>query len=220
MARNPFNVLTAFQIAVLEAFRGEALIKDFYLTGGTALAAFYLGHRLSEDLDFFTELPNAVARISRMIEKVAKKLNARVSFGRRFETLFECTLIRGEDARVEMDFALDMAGRRQPIEPMPEFGLYMDNRLDIACNKLSALCERSEPKDFVDIYFIHSGYLSLPKLLKEARRKYPGLDNYAVAMSFLKVKDISLWPRMMVPFVSKDLQTFFVDKAKQLVKGF
>ena len=27
----------------------------FYLTGGTALSAFYLHHRLSEDLDFFTE---------------------------------------------------------------------------------------------------------------------------------------------------------------------
>jgi hypothetical protein len=30
-------------------------LPDFYLTGGTALAEFYLQHRLSEDLDFFSE---------------------------------------------------------------------------------------------------------------------------------------------------------------------
>lgn len=28
--------------------------KDYYLTGGTALA-FYFGHRFSEDLDFFSQ---------------------------------------------------------------------------------------------------------------------------------------------------------------------
>jgi predicted nucleotidyltransferase component of viral defense system len=30
-------------------------LRFFYLTGGTALAAYYLRHRLSEDLDFFAE---------------------------------------------------------------------------------------------------------------------------------------------------------------------
>ncbi len=28
-------------------------LRGFYLTGGTALGRFYLGHRYSEDLDFF-----------------------------------------------------------------------------------------------------------------------------------------------------------------------
>ena len=31
------------------------ICQYFYLTGGTALAEFYLHHRLSEDLDFFSE---------------------------------------------------------------------------------------------------------------------------------------------------------------------
>ena len=33
----------------------EEICHDFYLTGGTALAEFYLHHRYSEDLDFFSE---------------------------------------------------------------------------------------------------------------------------------------------------------------------
>jgi predicted nucleotidyltransferase component of viral defense system len=101
-------------MVVLDRLRTENVLKDFYLAGGTALAGFYLGHRLSEDLDFFTTLPQAVARIPPLIRRVAKTLKARVSLGRRFETLFECNLISSREERVEMDFALDMPGRLQP----------------------------------------------------------------------------------------------------------
>lgn len=42
-----------------------AYLKDtFYLTVGTALAAFYLQHRYSEDLDFFTETEVDIANLS------------------------------------------------------------------------------------------------------------------------------------------------------------
>ncbi len=37
------------------AAKQNYIFENFYLTGGTALAAFYLRHRLSEDLDFFNE---------------------------------------------------------------------------------------------------------------------------------------------------------------------
>lgn len=49
------KILTENQIAFLEQIKkSEFLAKNFYLTGGTALAAFYLHHRYSEDLDFFS----------------------------------------------------------------------------------------------------------------------------------------------------------------------
>ena len=35
--------------------KDQYLKKTFYLTGGTALAEYYLHHRLSEDLDFFCQ---------------------------------------------------------------------------------------------------------------------------------------------------------------------
>ncbi len=48
------EVLTPVQIGVLKALGEEAFFKKhFYLTGGTALAGFYLHHRYSEDLGFF-----------------------------------------------------------------------------------------------------------------------------------------------------------------------
>jgi len=49
------ELLTPLQQTVLDAvFAEEVFARGFYLTGGTALAAFYLFHRYSDDLDLFT----------------------------------------------------------------------------------------------------------------------------------------------------------------------
>ncbi|MBI3956224.1 nucleotidyl transferase AbiEii/AbiGii toxin family protein [Candidatus Gottesmanbacteria bacterium] len=37
-----------------QAAKNDELTRWYYLTGGTALSEFYLHHRLSEDIDFFT----------------------------------------------------------------------------------------------------------------------------------------------------------------------
>ncbi len=48
------GLLTPLQTAFLVTFATLPDQAQFYLTGGTALAEFYLGHRLSFDLDLFT----------------------------------------------------------------------------------------------------------------------------------------------------------------------
>lgn len=49
------TILTKRQQQLLQAFSLENYIQQsFYLSGGTALAEYYLQHRLSEDLDFFS----------------------------------------------------------------------------------------------------------------------------------------------------------------------
>jgi len=51
------NILTPFQETVLREIGHSSLNENFFLTGGTALSAFFLQHRYSEDLDFFTDQP-------------------------------------------------------------------------------------------------------------------------------------------------------------------
>ena len=49
-------ILSENQVKVLEIIsQSKNICQSFYLTGGTALAEFYLQHRFSEDLDFFSE---------------------------------------------------------------------------------------------------------------------------------------------------------------------
>ena len=56
MAGSSSSILTAHQQTILKAIADEKYFTDrYYLTGGTALAEFYLKHRLSEDFDFFND---------------------------------------------------------------------------------------------------------------------------------------------------------------------
>ena len=72
-------ILTDFQKSVLRACATEPMFQDYYLTGGTALSEFYLGHRFSEDLYFFTEVPQGVARAENLINTIADKLGAKIT---------------------------------------------------------------------------------------------------------------------------------------------
>ncbi len=48
------GLLTPVQSSFMAQFATLPDQEQFYLAGGTALAEYYLGHRLSFDLDFFT----------------------------------------------------------------------------------------------------------------------------------------------------------------------
>jgi Nucleotidyl transferase AbiEii toxin, Type IV TA system len=90
--------LSAAQRDVLDRLAASELADIFYLSGGTALAAFYLHHRQSEDLDLFSrqrfdpasvlDLVNAVSEA----EPMARRVHDRLGFVLR---------VRGEPLRVE-----------------------------------------------------------------------------------------------------------------------
>ncbi|MDO8676419.1 MAG: hypothetical protein Q7K16_02080 [Candidatus Azambacteria bacterium] len=46
------TILKPWQEKIIALVVGEQKMAGFYLTGGTALAAYYLYHRLSDDLVF------------------------------------------------------------------------------------------------------------------------------------------------------------------------
>jgi hypothetical protein len=51
------NVLTQLQLDFLHSFFAQPASAPFALHGGTALAAFHLRHRVSEDIDLFAVAP-------------------------------------------------------------------------------------------------------------------------------------------------------------------
>ena len=55
-----FGTLTHLQKEFIQILASLPDKDQFYLAGGTALAEYYLGHRLSFDLDYFTGTENLV----------------------------------------------------------------------------------------------------------------------------------------------------------------
>lgn len=116
-----------------------------------------------------------------------------------------------------MDFAQDTPFRFGPRRLVEVLGIEVDNLLDISTNKLSALYDRSEPKDFVDVYVIHREVLPFPELVDKARQKHVGLDPYWLAQACARIREVGLLPRLVKPVTLEELRAFFEDQARRLM---
>jgi len=116
------------------------------------------------------------------------------------------------------DFAMDAPYRLQKKVLNDELDIYIDNVLDISCNKLSALFDRGDPKDFVDIYYIDNEITPFEELVEKAKNKHIGMDNYWLAISLAKVEDIAVLPKMLKSITIDELKYFFSEKAKWLMQ--
>jgi len=212
------EILTPFQKTLLKHIGQSPLAENFYLTGGTALAAFYLKHRLSEDLDFFTPDPNALTMVPAAMSQIAANVGGAVDFTRRFNTFLECFIHSHTGDAVKFDFAYDSPFRLRPVVQEPMFGIQLDNWLDIGCNKLSALFDRAAGKDFIDVYFLCQELLPFEQLLAFARQKHVGIDDYWLAVALRRVQTIQLLPRMVQAVDLVSMQAYFLQIASQLMK--
>ncbi len=213
------DILTKFQTAFLKEIAQTPINSTFFLTGGTALSAFYLQHRLSEDLDFFTEEPGQIPQVLSILQRLAPKLTARVEVRRQFASFLEIFLHSNDGEILKCDFAQDSPFRHQAKVHDNATGVFVDNALDIACNKLSALFDRSAMKDFVDVYFIDKELFSFAHILQKAREKHVGIDDYWLAISLRKVQELDVFPRMVKTLDIHELRDFFLGHARRLMQS-
>lgn len=109
-----FGILTPLQKEFIEILASLPDKDQFYLAGGTALAEYYLGHRLSFDLDYFTGTENLVLPTSYQIESACQKKNLSLKVVRRFSTFVEFLLETGNE-NLKIDLALDSPYRFEPL---------------------------------------------------------------------------------------------------------
>jgi len=148
-----FQKLYKIQDRIILSLKGK--LEGFYLTGGTALGRYYLDHRYSEDLDFFV---NADAEFSNKLNRIFRKLKEAFPIDEELSLLTDSyarLYIAGED-RLKIDFVNDVPEHWSALQNAD--GLMIDNPANILANKLCAILNRDEPKDFFDIVSISSEY--------------------------------------------------------------
>ena len=212
------SILSKNQKDILTIISKDKLICDnFYLTGGTALAEFYLHHRLSEDLDFFSENEFESQGISVFLEKIKntakiEKVEYQQSFNR---NLFFLDLTDGD--KIKMEFTYFPFARIEKKEKMGD--LYIDGLLDIAVNKVFTIYQKPRSRDFIDLYFIlkKDKGLSLDDLVKNAQVKFGNyIDPIQLGSQYMKAKELKDFPKMLVDIKENVWQDFFVVEAKKL----
>lgn len=173
------QILNNIQKEILDIFGFVSESEYFYLTGGTALASFYLKHRKSNDLDFFTDKEEIIIPFSYNLENTLKERHIGVKRQRTFHSFVELFIERNNEATV-IHLAQETPFRLEERKIFPEYPkLKIDSFIDIASNKLLALFSRATLRDFFDIYFIiEKMKITADELVEKAKMKDHGFDLY------------------------------------------
>ena len=137
--------LTTLQAAFLTRFFATDTGQLFFLTGGTALAAYHLHHRLSVDLDLFTLDDLALRETDVLIPQLAADLGCRIGRARRTEHFRQFLLEPEAGESLQIDLVRDFGP--QYGEHIKMGDIVVDSMENIGANKLTAILGRTEPKD-------------------------------------------------------------------------
>jgi predicted nucleotidyltransferase component of viral defense system len=210
--------LAAWQHRALERIAALPIARELVFRGGAALAALYLHHRTSEDLDFFmTRMlePGEVATIAASLAVASTRTEVEVVGPRTSLILLQRSKHIGR-----IDFAFypfDPVGKRTSWKK-----LVVESLEDMTVNRLQAVLTRNQPRDFVDLYFLlREGPLrDLDALLDLVRAKFDvGPHRLGLAARLLLVREVSELPQMIRAVALPDMVTFFEKLAQDLVRS-
>ena len=212
MALSPRDILTALQREFLSCFFQGA--PPFFLTGGTALSAFYLQHRYSEDLDLFTMDGAAFDRVALYVADTAAKLQAE-AVSLQTAPLFHRYRITREADFVIVDLVKEVVP--QVSQEKNSFdGIVVDTLPDITANKVCTVVSRIEIKDYIDLYFLERAGYPLENYIALAQQKDAGVSQATLAFVLSEVRLLKVPDFMIAPISLAELQEYFHSLARKL----
>ncbi len=212
------EILTPRQLAFLGVVAGNPeLSAKVYLTGGTALAAFYLNHRESEDLDFFSQEEIEPLAVETFLRSHKEKLGfAKFEFQKSFNR--NLYFLEYEDSTLKTEFTYFPF---PPLESGKQEGhLHIDSLRDIAVNKTFTISQQARGRDFVDLYCIlREEQWRLGDLRRDARLKFDAtIDLVQFGSQLMKARNLKDLPRLRIPLLWDDVAAFFLQEASELKK--
>lgn len=191
------------------------LKQNFYFTGGTALSYFYLQHRYSEDLDFFSEKKFAFNEIEDIVK--GWLIGSKLTYSAQEHNVVSIFVFNFPNSvKLKVDFGY-YPYKRVETERTHQ-GFAIDSLLDIAINKLSTINQRTKIKDFVDLYYLLDKF-TIWDLIEGVRVKFKKEIDYWLLSSDLSiVEDFTALPRMIKPLTLEQLKKYFHDISLKLAR--
>ena len=206
----PENAVEPFTLELLKKICAIDVLNDFGLGGGTNVA-LRLKHRLSVDLDFFTNSEFRNAQIFQIISNQFPK--SELLFEQNQTMMFSIN-------EIKVDFVL------YPFKWNQKFDMIEGARLlsvtDIIPMKLQALSNRFSKKDFWDISFLLNDF-PVAKLIEIFTTKFPQIDPGFIIHSLVAFEEAEKDPDpiCVIPKTWKEiklqLETAVVDYTNQLI---
>lgn len=186
----------------------EPFVHKYYLAGGTVLALHY-GHRVSYDLDFFSQTPEEKHVI---VDRLA-------TLGNLYIKQNDQGTFNGILNEVKLSFFVYPYPLLKP--PIQTLGVKTADPLDCACMKLDAISSRGLRRDFYDLYMILHEY-SLDELLRAFQEKYTtsSTDPFHLlrSLTYFADADMDESINLLRPLEWDTVKTFFIQQVRTLTK--
>lgn len=194
-------------LRAIKLVSGFSEIKDAYLAGGTSLA-LQIGHRISVDLDFFTQEIFDEEALANSLASHAEFIKTGTTKGTIWGTI-------GETKFSMFHYEYPLLGQNTEFE-----GLQLSSLADIAAMKIHAIESRGTRRDFIDVYFLRQTF-SLKEIIKLYQKKYAIDDDhlYATLRSLDYFEDAekeTAMPMMLVPVDWEEVKKYFQSEVKKL----
>ncbi len=218
--------LTRLQKDVLSFFGQSYFTKNFYWTGGTLLSYFYLHHRDSVDLDFFSKdlfLDNEYLKFINDLKIAIKADKVKFNLDKNRRLYF----IRRGSETVKLELVYFPFPSIEKKVHLKEFSLEVDSLIDIIVNKILSTYQRNEPKDIYDLYCYlnENPKYDFPKLVLLVEKKF-GVE-IEITMLLAKINELadsidSLQPLLLKPEknLSRKIKNFFQEIFNSIARKY
>lgn len=225
------------QEKILKAFTEDK--GNFALAGGTALELYYLHHRFSADLDFFSpaydfkEIDRIVTNFSKFAKTRIKLESEFVAAGRAKVRFYTMPII-GSSRPLKIDFVEDIIFTKPDIKRFGSVRVYSINNLYL--QKIMAITGsrlgedrvgrevmqgRKEARDIFDIYMLSKNIMPLHIFLKRTpQQQQRGMVHWYRTFSRQDLKlallDLDIYDK---EFDGRKMIIYLENEIKQFAKG-
>ncbi len=201
------EVIPASSETTVTSLRDTGILSSFYLAGGTGLALQF-GHRLSRDLDFFSE--------GHFDEEIFLQ---RVQSAREFSLVAKAPYtLHATIGETKVSFL----GSQYPLLfPLRSFlRIAVADVRDIACMKISAIASRGTKRDFVDLHLCVRKF-GLAELLALFERKYAQVHysktHILKSLVFFADAEKDPMPLMLQPLEWEEVTQYFLREVPRIL---
>ncbi len=207
--------LTPQTSSVLNALSEINELSNFTLVRGSALS-LYLQHRFSEDLDFFTWLPElSDVHIEVLFDKIPKLHSLKIIN----------SYLNGIDVVVDNVKATFFSNGWDELKNRERFinNSFIAKMELLTAMKVNTLSLRAKYRDYYDLYIIAKEMFDIRKMLEISMKYLPGMTKKIFATQIIYMEDIDdesivhLNPKYNAAL--DDIRVFFEEQVKHFFKA-
>lgn len=213
------NVIEKDVRDAIDIFFESADWKGIYLTGGTCISEFYFGHRLSVDIDLFTQDEKLFEAARHQLMRSDFFPIGKTEAKRTLPGFCEFLLKRKKGDPIKIDLMLDI-----PVtlgEKVRCGKAWLDSLPDLLSNKVGCIIQRQDVKDYIDLfYLIPSLNVAAGELADIGRKKDAGMDPLILADQLTYIQRVDHAPEIFLANVPwRQIQGFFAHLRGELLNS-